>query len=194
MAELLYQGHGSYRIVSNEGVVIYVDPYAGEGYEMPADIVIVTHEHSDHNQVDLVTLKDDGVILRHGDLFVDGEYLIKKIKKVMIEGTPAENKNHTREECVGFIMTVDGITLYGAGDTNYYLEMESFNDLDYALLPVDGIYNMSAQEASRCAHVIDSRYFIPIHTSPTQLYDEDIAKSFKSPHALYIKPGERLKL
>ncbi|WP_444215755.1 MBL fold metallo-hydrolase [Catenibacterium sp.] len=194
MAELLYQGHGSYRIVSNEGVVIYVDPYAGEGYEMPADIVIVTHEHSDHNQVDLVTLKDDGVILRHGDLFVDGEYPIKKIKKVMIEGTPAENKNHTREECVGFIMTVDGITLYGAGDTNYYPEMESFNDLDYSLLPVDGIYNMSAQEASRCAHVIDSRYFIPIHTSPTQLYDEDIAKSFKSPHALYIKPGERLKL
>lgn len=194
MAELLYQGHGSYRIVSNEGVVIYVDPYAGEGYDMPADIVIVTHEHSDHNQVDLVTLKDDGVILRHGDLFVDGEYLIKKIKKVMIEGTPAENKNHTREECVGFIMTVDGITLYGAGDTNYYPEMESFNDLDYALLSVDGIYNMSAQEASRCAHVIDSRYFIPIHTSPTQLYDEDIAKSFKSPHALYIKPGERLKL
>ena len=55
MAELLYQGHGSYRIVSNEGVVIYVDPYAGEGYDMPADIVIVTHEHSDHNQVDLVT-------------------------------------------------------------------------------------------------------------------------------------------
>ena len=194
MAELLYQGHGSYRIVSNEGVVIYVDPYAGEGYDMPADIVIVTHEHSDHNQVDLVTLKDDGVILRHGVLFVDGEYPIKKIKKVMIEGTPAENKNHTREECVGFIMTVDGITLYGAGDTNYYPEMESFNDLDYALLPVDGIYNMSAQEASRCAHVIDSRYFIPIHTSPTQLYDEDIAKSFKSPHALYMKPGERLKL
>ena len=194
MAELLYQGHGSYRIVSNEGVVIYVDPYAGEGYDMPADIVIVTHEHSDHNQVDLVTLKDDGVILRHGDLFVDGEYPITKIKKVMIEGTPAENKNHTREECVGFIMTVDGITLYGAGDTNYYPEMESFNDLDYVLLPVDGIYNMSAQEASRCAHVIDSRYFIPIHTSPTQLYDEDIAKSFKSPHALYMKPGERLKL
>ena len=49
--------------MSNEGVVIYVDPYAGEGYDMPADIVIVTHEHSDHNQVDFVTLKDDGVIL-----------------------------------------------------------------------------------------------------------------------------------
>ena len=133
MAELLYQGHGSYRIVSNEGVVIYVDPYAGEGYDMPADIVIVTHEHSDHNQVDLVTLKDDGVILRHGDLFVDGEYPIKKIKKVMIEGTPAENKNHTREECVGFIMTVDGITLYGAGDTNGSLTVVSIFSLTKSL-------------------------------------------------------------
>lgn len=161
---------------------------------MPADIVIVTHEHSDHNQVDLVTLKDDGVILRHGDLFVDGEYPIKKIKKVMIEGTPAENKNHTREECVGFVMTVDGITLYGAGDTNYYPEWKAsmIQIMHYYQQTV--FINMSAQEASRCAHVIDSRYFIPIHTSPTQLYDEDIAKSFKSPHALYMKPGERLKL
>ena len=59
MAELLYQGHGSYRIVSNEGVVIYVDPYAGEGYDMPADIVIVTHEHSDHNQVGSLTVVSD---------------------------------------------------------------------------------------------------------------------------------------
>ena len=75
MAELLYQGHGSYRIVSNEGVVIYVDPYAGEGYDMPADIVIVTHEHSDHNHKNKSCyIKDDGVILRHGDLFVDEIY------------------------------------------------------------------------------------------------------------------------
>ena len=38
MAELLYQGHGSYRIVSNEGVVIYVDPYAGEVQIAKADM------------------------------------------------------------------------------------------------------------------------------------------------------------
>ena len=36
MEDLLYQGHGSYRIVSDEGVVIYVDPYAGEGYKSVA--------------------------------------------------------------------------------------------------------------------------------------------------------------
>lgn len=194
MAELLYQGHGSYRIVSQQGVVIYVDPFAGEGYDLMADVIVVTHEHSDHNNVGLVHLKENGIILRHDDLLKDGEYLTKKIKGVMIEGTPAVNENHNRDECVGFIMTIDGKTLYGAGDTSYFSEMKNFNDLDYALLPVDGIYNMDAQEASRCAHVIDARYFIPIHTSPNKLYDEKIAKGFKSPHALFIKPGQALRL
>ena len=35
---LLYQGHGSLRIITKEGKVIYVDPYAGEGYDLPAAI------------------------------------------------------------------------------------------------------------------------------------------------------------
>ena len=39
MTELLYQGHGSYRLVSDQGVTVYVDPFAGEGYDLPADLV-----------------------------------------------------------------------------------------------------------------------------------------------------------
>ena len=39
MTELLYQGHASFRLVSPEGIVIYIDPYAGEGYEKEADAV-----------------------------------------------------------------------------------------------------------------------------------------------------------
>ena len=37
-ARILYQGHGSLRIVTEEGKVIYIDPYAGEGYDLPADL------------------------------------------------------------------------------------------------------------------------------------------------------------
>ena len=37
MAEILYQGHGSFRLTTSEGSVIYIDPYAGEGYDRPAD-------------------------------------------------------------------------------------------------------------------------------------------------------------
>ena len=48
MAKLLYQGHGSFRITTDEGKVIYVDPFAGEGYDLSADGILVTHGHYDH--------------------------------------------------------------------------------------------------------------------------------------------------
>ena len=67
MAEILFQGHGSFRVTAGDGTVIYIDPYAGEGYDIPADMILVSHEHSDHNQVDLVTRKAGGRILRAGD-------------------------------------------------------------------------------------------------------------------------------
>ena len=72
MAELLYQGHGSFRICTAAGAVIYVDPFAGDGYDRAANLVLVTHEHYDHNQVDLVTLKDGGKILRAADFLQNG--------------------------------------------------------------------------------------------------------------------------
>ena len=52
MPKLLFQGHGSYRLTANDGRIVYVDPYKGKGYDAPADIILVTHQHSDHNQVD----------------------------------------------------------------------------------------------------------------------------------------------
>ena len=52
MAKMLYQGHGSYRFTLDDGTVVYVDPFAGEGYDLPADLILVTHEHFDHNQID----------------------------------------------------------------------------------------------------------------------------------------------
>jgi L-ascorbate metabolism protein UlaG (beta-lactamase superfamily) len=57
MAKLLYQGYGSYRITAADGCVIYVDPYAGDGYNESADFILVTHQHGDHNQIQLVKQK-----------------------------------------------------------------------------------------------------------------------------------------
>ena len=57
---LLYQGHGSLRIVTGEGKVIYIDPYAGKGYDLPADLILVTHAHQDHTAVNLNKNRNEG--------------------------------------------------------------------------------------------------------------------------------------
>lgn len=47
MSKLFYQGHSSFRITTDEGKVIFIDPFAGVGYQTPADLVLITHEHYD---------------------------------------------------------------------------------------------------------------------------------------------------
>lgn len=101
MADFLYQGHGSFRLVSDAGCVIYIDPFAGEGYDRPADLVLVSHEHGDHNQVQLVALKPDGKILRAKDFISqdkDGTIHYQKIQQqdVQIQAVAAYNRNHPR--------------------------------------------------------------------------------------------------
>ena len=104
MAEILYQGHGSFRLTTSGGAVIYVDPFAGDGYDRPADLVLVSHEHHDHNEVGLVTLKEGGRILRAGDFLKDGVYQEFCEQGVKIRGTEAYNKNHPKDQCVGFLV------------------------------------------------------------------------------------------
>jgi len=169
MAKLLYQGHGSYRIVSQEGIVIYVDPFAGDGYDQCADIVLITHEHADHNNLSLVKRKADCHVLRAAAMLVNGKYQNTEIKGIKIQSVPAFNRNHDKDGCVGYVMAIDDIKIYASGDTSYTDYMQehlSHAEIDYALLPIDGIYNMDVKEAERCAKIINARHSIPIHTSP----------------------------
>ena len=94
MAQLLYQGHASLRIITNEGKVVYIDPYAGEGYDKPADLVLITHEHYDHNAVHLLTLKPETIVIRSKDALQNGTYFTFDYCGLHIEAVPACNKNH----------------------------------------------------------------------------------------------------
>ena len=72
---LLYQGHGSLRIQTADDKVIYVDPYAGEGYDLPADVILITHGHFDHTQTDLIKTKnEDCRTITWKEALADGEY------------------------------------------------------------------------------------------------------------------------
>ena len=59
-AKLLYMGHASLRITTPENRVIYIDPYAGKGYDAAADLILVTHDHFDHTAVDKITRRAEG--------------------------------------------------------------------------------------------------------------------------------------
>ena len=194
MAELLYQGHGSFRICTAEGAVIYVDPYAGEGYDREADLVLVTHEHYDHNQVDLVHLKADGKIYRAADFLKDGTYGSMTACGVEIRSVEAYNQNHPKDQCVGFLMKVDGKLLYLAGDTSETEEMKALakEPIDYAFLPMDGIYNMDREEAERCARIIGAAHTVPVHMKPGALFDEETAQAFQAEGKVVMKPGDTL--
>ncbi|MBQ8598498.1 MAG: MBL fold metallo-hydrolase [Oscillospiraceae bacterium] len=196
MAKLLYQGHGSFRITAEKGTVIYVDPFAGEGYDAPADWALVSHEHHDHNKLELLTMKEQTRVLRAADLLKDGVYGGVEADGIKVQAVPAYNKNHDRNTCVGFIVTVDGVSVYCAGDTSktdYMAEMVALK-LDYALLPMDGKYNMNVAEAMECAALIGAKHNIPIHMAPGALFDEAVAASFQAEGQLIVRPGEEIEL
>ena len=74
--------------------------------------VFVTHEHSDHNRVDLVNLKSEGIVIRSNNLKVGNCYYSTSINGVGIEAVEAYNKNHNKSNCVGYVLRFDGISLY----------------------------------------------------------------------------------
>ena len=178
MIKLLYQGHGSLRLTT-ETAVIYIDPYAGKGYDMPADLILVTHGHHDHNKTELPVKKPGCKIITHEDaVFMKGKeigYHTFVLFGMKITAVPAYNKNHSRESCVGYILDTGSLRLYFAGDTSRTEEMSFIKGIDYVFLPIDGIYNMNAAEAAECAAVIGAKYAVPIHMVPGKLFDRRAA-------------------
>ena len=196
MASLYYQGHGSYRISSDDGRIIYIDPYAGDGYDLPADIILVTHQHGDHNQIKLCKQNEGCRIITNEEALEGGTHRRFDIDGIELEAVEAANKNHDSRKCVGYIITVDGVKIYASGDTSKTEKMQSFAamKLDYALFPCDGIYNMGFDEAAECAGLINARHNIPIHMKPGELYDENRARKWNAPNCLIVLPGDKIPL
>jgi L-ascorbate metabolism protein UlaG (beta-lactamase superfamily) len=194
MAKLYFQGHGSFRIITDGGTVIYVDPYAGDGYDIPADIVLVTHQHHDHNRAELCALKADGVIITEKEALEGGKHNTIRHKDAEITAVPAENKNHSPADCVGYVISVDGVKVYAAGDTSKTAAMSGFADIDYTLLPCDGVYNMDLDEAAECAKLIGARFNIPIHMKPGELFCRERAEAYAAPNKLIVPAGQEITL
>jgi L-ascorbate metabolism protein UlaG (beta-lactamase superfamily) len=196
MPKLLYQGHGSFRLTADDGRVVYVDPYAGDGYDAPADIILVTHQHGDHNQVKLCARKPDCRVFTNEEALAGGTHNHFDVGGILVQAVEAKNRNHSPAKCVGYIITIDGVTLYAAGDTSRTRQMETFAELrlDYALLPGDGLFNMGLKEAAECARLIGAKRNIPIHLKPGALFSRKKADKWTAPDKLIVEPGQEIAL
>jgi L-ascorbate metabolism protein UlaG (beta-lactamase superfamily) len=136
------------------------------------------------------------VVIQSQDALKNGIYKSFDIMGVGIRAVPAYNSNHDRKQCVGYMLTLDGLKIYAAGDTSTTEEMKGYSSLgiDYALLPIDGVYNMDPAEASECAELIGAKHTIPIHMVPGELFDAQKAEKFTAKNRLIVKAGEEITL
>jgi L-ascorbate metabolism protein UlaG (beta-lactamase superfamily) len=177
-------GHSGFRIDAG-GSTIYIDPYrVPDGRK--ADAILITHGHYDHfSRQDVEKLSHDrtwligppAVAERVAGQVVSiapGEALeFEELRGVEIRAVAAYNTSkrdgsgnlfHPREAgWLGYDLNVRGERLYHSGDTDVIPEMDSVMGVDVALLPVSGVYVMTAQEAAEAARRIDPRVAVPMH-------------------------------
>ena len=193
---MLYQGHGSYRLTCDDGRVIYVDPCFGKGYEQPADIILVTHDHSDHNKVQLCAKKRECRIITSKEALEGDVHNHFDVDGVMIQAVQAKSIFHSPKKCVGYIITIDGVIIYASGDTSKTEQMGTFAalNIDYAIFPGTGILSMGPKEAAGCAKLIGAKHNIIVHLKPGALFDRKKAEKWNAPNKLIIEPGQEIDL
>lgn len=161
-------GHSAFLITSDSGVRIITDPYQSGGFNggieykpirETADIVTISHEHSDHNYV-----KDIGgnpEIIRKTDE--------REVKGIKIAGTlTCHDKTSGRQRGLNtvFCVTVDGIRVCHLGDLGHELsakEIKAIGDVDVLLIPVGGYFTIDAAEAFRTVNALNPKIVIPMH-------------------------------
>ena len=176
---------------------MYIDPFAGGGYDIPADVILVTHQHEDHNNLSLITQKPECVVVSNVEALAGGKHNTFSFPGIVAEAVEAGyNQGHSTEDSVGFIITVDNLRLYFSGDTSTTPQMATFaaRNLDYAFLCGDGFYNMGLEEAAKCAEVIGAKHNVPVHLKPGELFDRELAEKFNGPNRLIIEAGEEIDL
>lgn len=172
--------HSSIRIEKN--IVMYFDPYNILKKVCDANIIFITHSHYDHfsekdienvknNETKIVIPKDLKEKVKILGFIEKNIYIVEPnqsitIDDIMIQTILSYNVNkkfHPKEkQWLGYIITVEGIQYYIAGDTDITEENRKVT-CDIAFLPIGGTYTMNAKEAAQLANKIHPSIVVPIH-------------------------------
>ena len=183
--------HASIRL-EYDGREIEIDPVTKLGNRtidytaMPkANIILLTHEHGDHFDKEAIRLlSDDATQLitnrRCADMLGSGTVMANGDKMqitddIMVEAVPAYNISegrtqfHPKGRDNGYILTVDGLRIYVAGDTEDIPEMASIKDIDIAFLPCNQPYTMTTEQLVKAARTVNPKVLFPYHYGQTDV-------------------------
>lgn len=171
--KIVWLGHDGFRI--DGAKTIYIDPYQIEGGPV-ADVILITHEHFDHcSPEDVEKIQGPGTVIvteKDSAKKLTGDVRVVKpgdevdLGDVKIDVVPSYNTDKDfhpkKNDWLGFIVEIDGIKIYHAGDADFIPEMKDLQ-VDIALLPVSGTYVMTADQAVKAALAINPKLAIPMH-------------------------------
>lgn len=184
---LTFIKHGSL-MVTYEGQQIHVDPvtmFADYSSFPKADLILVTHEHGDHlddKAIEALTKEDTRLILNPSsrEILGRGEEIRNGERRQLTDvitldavpaynTTPGREQYHPRHRDNGYILTIDGLRIYIAGDTEDIPEMSELKRIDIAFLPVNQPYTMTVAQAVRAAKMFSPGVLYPYHYSDTDV-------------------------
>ncbi len=175
------------------------DPIDGLPEELErADLILVTHDHKDHGKdvtVNRLSRVDTLVIapkrcakklgrevrvIEPGEEMTFGNIKVKAVEAYNTGKGSSTRKIHHKGYGVGYLVTIEGKTIYHAGDTDFIPEMRALGNVDLALLPIGGTFTMDMQEAVEAAIAIKPKTIIPMHhlkADPQKFKDRIEARS-----------------
>ena len=188
-------GHAFVEFTTSDGKVILFDPWTkddgnpacpiGTDDIKQADLVLVSHDHSDHVASATAICTKTGALLggpvqtvrRLTEEGFNAEQVVNfgsgymvgggvKLDWVEVTSTPAFHSSDTACAVGTIVRTTDGTTLYHAGDTSLFGDMELFGRLypmDVAFLPIGGVFTMDAYQASEAVKMLKPKLAVPIH-------------------------------
>lgn len=158
-------GHSCFLFTSDNGTKVIVDPYKPQGglnygeIKESADVVLVSHEHGDHNNPDAVKGKPE--VLKGPGLKVAKGITFKGIAAFHDEAKGAKRGNDTI-----FTFEMDGMRICHLGDLGHELsaaDLKAIGKIDILFMPVGGFYTMEPDVATKVADKLAPRVLIPMH-------------------------------
>ena len=178
--------------ISYDGVEIQVDPVGigikpetDYGQFPKANLILITHEHRDHFEREAIALLRtpattvysntavynmfrNSIALSNGDSIAYRDDITLKVVPAY-NYTEGRTQFHPKGRDNGYILTIDGLRIYIAGDTEDIPEMAEIKDIDIAFLPCNQPYTMTIDQLVNAAKTIKPKVLFPYHYSETRI-------------------------